>query len=703
MADRFIRIEFDDEDGVAVWWLDQPGEQHNSLNLDALDDIGWAFEETQRLGARAVVIISAKSRSFVVGADIRMLRDIESASDAEAISRKAHDLLGRVRTSAIPVVAAIHGPALGGGLELALACSYRIATNHDVTKFALPEVQLGLLPGGGGTQLLPRLIGLQKSLELMLTGKNTYPKPARRMGLVDALIHRPGLLQAAKAAALQLSGGDREETSNRKDLQTRMLDATRITREIVYKKAAETAEKKTRGNYPAPRKIIDCVRKGMEDSLESGLEMEARYFGELAVTRESQELVRLFFAKNEAEKNPLAEQAHTVKTVAVLGAGLMGGGIAQISAENGLDVLVKDQNLDLAAQARRQIHEETGRKLKKRAITPFERDTIVERVIPVANYERFDDVELVIEAAPERIDIKHQLIQDVESNVPESCIFASNTSSIPISRLAEVSRRPEQIIGMHYFSPVPKIPLLEIIKTERTPDWVLATAFGVGLKQGKTIIVVNDGPGFYTTRILALYMNEALDILSDGGKIEYVDRAMKDFGFPIGPFELFDLVGLEVASKITDVLGDHFESRGIAPNGSAANMVDAGLEGRKSGRGFYIYDGSKKDEVNSGAYDFFGGPDRKDLDRKAVQDRLSLVMVNEAAYCLNEGILQAAQDGDVGAVFGLGFPPFRGGPFRYADAIGFQRVSERLKELRDNHGSQFEAAPPFESETSFYN
>ena len=697
MADSTIRIDFNEDDGIAVWWLDDPSEPHNTLSMRTLDDIERALDETAERGARAAIIISGKPNSFVVGADIRMLRDVESAPEAATISRRGHELLGRVREADIPFVAAIHGPALGGGLELALACSYRIATDHGATRFGLPEVNLGLLPGGGGTQLLPRLIGLQKSLELMLTGKNTYPKPARRMGLVDALIHRPGLLRAASEAARTLAGdGNQEADATRASWQTRAMEATRVMREIIYKKAAESADRKTRGNYPAPRKIIDCVRTGLEEGLEEGLRQEERSFGDLAVSPQSRELIRLFFAKNEAEKNPLADQVHTVKTVGVLGAGLMGSGIAQVSAEAGLEVIVKDRNLGLAAKAKKQVFEEADRRVNKRAMTAFERDILVERVVPVDDYALLDDVEMVIEAAPENVDLKHGLIRDVEGVAPESCIFASNTSSIPIETLAAASARPDQVIGMHYFSPVPKIPLLEIVRTKSTPDWVLATAIDVGLKQGKTIIVVNDGPGFYTTRILAVYMNEALDVLAAGGRIDDVDRAMKDFGFPMGPFELFDLVGLDVSAKITEVLSKYFEERGIAPNGRASKMTEEGFAGRKSGRGFYTYDGDEKDEVNEAAYQFFDGGSRGDLDPSAVQERLSLVMVNEAAYCLDEGILQSAQDGDVGAVFGLGFPPFRGGPFRHAETIGAGEVRRRLESLRDRYGPQFTPAPRFQ-------
>jgi 3-hydroxyacyl-CoA dehydrogenase/enoyl-CoA hydratase/3-hydroxybutyryl-CoA epimerase len=688
MNDRSVRIEEDDE--LLIWVLDQPGEKHNSFSMQALDDIDWAFSETRSRGAKAVVIVSAKPNSFVVGADIRMLRTVESAGDASAVSRRAHDLLGRIREATIPYVAAIHGPALGGGLELALACTYRLATDHPDTKFGLPEVMLGLLPAGGGTQLLPRLVGVQSALELMLTGKNTYPRPARSMGLVDALIHRPGLLQAGKAAARKLLRGNTSES--KKSLQSRILDSTPLTRKIIYKKAAETAAKKSRGNYPAPAKIIECVRVGMEDGLEQGLRLEELYFGELAVTPQSRELVRLFFAKREAEKNPFEEKSRSIRRIGVLGAGLMGSGITQVSVENGLDVLVKDRNLELASNARKQVYEETSRRVKKRALGAFERDVLIERVTPVDSYDLFTGVELVIEAAPENIEVKHALIREVEDAAAESCIFASNTSSIPIARLQEASRRPEQVIGMHYFSPVPKIPLLEIIRTDGTPEWVLATAIDVGLRQGKTVIVVNDGPGFYTTRILALYMNEALDVLRDGGSIPDVDTAVKNFGFPIGPFELFDLVGIDVASKITEVLSDYFVGRGIVVNAGSASMAADGLLGKKSGRGFYEYDRSgdqaRKKDLNDEAYAYFS-EERHPFSSADIQQRLALVMINEATYCLEEGVLQSAKDGDVGAVFGLGFPPFRGGPFRYVEAVGASEIVRRLESLRELHGPQF--------------
>ena len=377
----------------------------------------------------------------------------------------------------------------------------------------------------------------------------------------------------------------------------------------------------------------------------------------------------------------------------------MGGGIAALSAERGLDIKVKDVKLSAAATAKRIAYEHASKKLRKKAISSFERDIIVERVRPVDDYAGLSDVDLIIEAVPEDIDIKHEVLAETEAVIRDTCIIASNTSSIPIATLAKGINRPDRILGMHYFSPVPQIPLLEIIRTESNPDEVVATAVSVGLKQGKTVIVVNDSPGFYTTRILAMYMNEAVRILEEGGRVADVDSAMKDLGFPMGPFELFDMVGIDVAAKIQAVMDEFVAERGIRASNSAKTLVDAGLRGRKSEKGFYEYrkkNASVPEEnvgINKEIYSFFRGTDRIDMDPDTIQQRLVLVMVNEAALCLQEGVLNSAVDGDIGAVFGLGFPPFLGGPFRYIDRVGASEVVNRLKSLRSRYGEVFTPAP----------
>lgn len=691
-----IRLEVD-EDGVATLWLDDPEASVNKLSRDTLDAFAEAFSVIEtRDNITGLVFISGKEESFIVGADLDMLRNLDTSEEAQRLSRQAHRLGTRIKTLDIPTVVAIHGPAMGGGLELALTCDYRIASTHDSTKLALPEVQLGLLPGAGGTQHLPRLVGLQQALPLLLTGKNTYPKKAQRIGLVDALIHPPGLHQAAKRAALQLARGELAVDRMPQSLGKRLLESTGMSRRFIYQQAEKRAEKESRGNYPAPPRIIDAVRTGMEEGLDEGLDTEARHFGELIVTPESKALVHLFFAKQHGETNPQKEQAQPIDTVGVLGAGLMGGGIAQVSASNDMDVILRDQTIELASKGKKQIWSSLSKQADKGIISEFTRDQIVERVVPTEDYTPIEQCDLVIEAVPEDLDIKHQVISEVEDRVDEDTVIATNTSSIPIAEVAAEAAHPERVIGMHYFSPVPDIPLLELITTDETSEEALATAYETGLAQDKTVIVVNDGPGFYTTRILALYMNEALILLEEGADVPTVDTAMKDFGFPMGPYELFDFVGIDVAAKITEVMKERLDPDRLDISDTASRLAEADLLGQKANLGFYHYepeDGDKeREEVNDDLYGHVGGEPRSTPPTKVVQDRLGLIMVNEAVRCFEEGILTDPRDGDLGAVFGFGFPPFLGGPFRFVDQNGASSVVDRLERLADEYGPRFQPA-----------
>ncbi len=693
MKNDFLTLE--KENDLAVVWIDQAGAKVNTISPAALEAVRQALDVIEQdEGIRAAVFISRKADTFIAGADLDVLRRATDPEQIRALTREGHALIRRVRGLAKPTVAAIHGAAMGGGLEVALACAYRLATEHPKTKLALPEVLLGLLPGGGGTQLLPRLVGIQQALEMMLTGKNVYPRKARRMGLVDALTYRHGLLDAARQAARHLADGVLRPDRRRQALAERLIESNPVSRRLLYRQAEARVLKQTRGNYPAPPRIIACVKAGMEQGLEAGFAAEEEGFADLVFTPESKALVSLFFARQAAEKNPLQEAARPVATVGVLGAGLMGAGIAEVSAEHGLEVILKDQDLKLAAKGRQHVWQAVTRKVEKRIVSPFERDVVAERVTPVADYGAFRAVDLVVEAVPENLDLKRQVLAAVEAVAPAEAVFATNTSSIPVAEIAEASSRPETVLGMHYFSPVAQMPLLEIVKTERTADWALATAYATGLRQGKTVIVVSDGPGFYTTRILGVYMNEALLLLEEGARLEAVDAAMERFGFPMGPYELFDLVGIDVAAKISAVMGRYASAREMRVSAASQRLVDAGYLGQKGGKGFYAYEKGargrpKKKGVNEPIYAFFGGPGRKAFDAGAVQERLALLMINEAVYCLEEGILATARDGDLGAVFGLGFPPFLGGPFRYVDRESAPAVAARLARLQVQHGERF--------------
>jgi len=688
-----------DETGVATLELDAPDASVNKISWDTLNAFSDALDVVEtHADLSGLVIASGKPDSFIVGADLAMLQTFEIPAEARRLSREAHALGERVRSLPVPTVAALHGPVMGGGLELALNCDYRVASTADATKMALPEVQLGLLPGGGGTQLLPRLVGVQQALGLMLTGKNTYPDKARRIGLVDALIHPPGLRDAARRAARELAAGTRPVERAEQSLGDRLLEGNPVSRRVIYRQARTRTERRTRGNYPAPPRIIDAVRTGMEEGLEPGLDTERQHFGELVFTPESQALVSIFFAKRDAETNPQPEQARPVDTVGVLGAGLMGSGIAQVSAQNGLDVVLTDQSLALAAEGKKAIWSAVAEQKDKGIINTFTRDQIVERVAPTADYAPLRAADVVIEAVPEDLSIKHAVLSEVEAVVDPDTVLASNTSALPISTIAEGVDDPSRVLGMHYFSPVPDIPLLEIVVTEDTSEEALATAYAAGLAQDKTVIVVNDGPGFYTTRILALYMNEALLLFEAGAEIEAVDEAMMDAGFPMGPFELFDLVGLDVAAKITDVMGEALSPGRVDISDRAGRLAEADLLGQKTNLGFYEYDADDaaddKDPqgVNDAVYRHSEASTRSTPPAGAVQDRLLLMMVNEAVRCLEDEVLRAPIDGDLGAVFGLGFPPFLGGPFRHVDRAGAASIVDTLQRLADRHGPRFAPA-----------
>lgn len=683
---------------VAIIWMDRPNEKLNTLDKQLVSEFPAIMEQLDHdKSIHSIVLASKKEDNFIAGADLDVLSSFKTKDEVFAFTRPGNELLNHLQHYKKPLVAAIHGACLGGGLEVALACTARVASDSSKTKFSFPEVKLGLLPGGGGTQRLPRLIGLQKSLDLMLTGKNVYPRPAKRMGLIDVLVHKHALIDSAIDLAEKLAQNPSKKTDLR-SFPEKFLESNSLTRSIVYSQAKKMVMSQTLGNYPAPLLILDCVKIGMERGFFAGQEAELNHFAELVLGSESKALVNLFFGMTDAKKNPWETVAKSVSRIGMIGAGLMGSGIAQVSAQLGnYEVILKDRDLVSAAKGYKSIYADVNKKTKKRILKKFEEDQILAKIQPSARYEDLHAVDVVIEAVFEDLKVKHAVIKETESFTSKETIFASNTSSLPISDIAKGSSRPEQVIGMHYFSPVQKMPLLEIIKTKQTADWVTGTAFEIGNNQGKTVIVVNDGPGFYTTRILAPYMNEALLLLEEGAKIETVEKAMKQWGFPVGPMVLFDEVGIDVAAHINDVMGPFFEKRGMQSTSVTKELYKNGFLGKKSKKGFYLYkDGSKDKEINTEIYEFFGGSSRKNIDFKSIQERMGMMMVNEALWCLHDNILLSPKDGDLGAILGLGFPPFKGGPFFWVDHVGAQHVLTLMNQLEQQFGSRFKACPILE-------
>ena len=688
LADDATGITLTLDDGVGVLTYDLPGSPVNTLNTRVAPVFERVFAEiVSNTSISAVVIVSGKADSWIAGADIDELGQITSASQGESMSRAGQHLLDRLAAIAKPTVAALHGATLGGGLEVALACSHRIATEHPKTVLALPEVQLGLIPGAGGTQRLPQTVGLHAALEMILTGKNIRAKKALQMGLVHEVVH-PSILRAvAMQRARQLGRGETPMLKARAHSATAMLlEDNALGRRVVFKQAREGVLKKTKGKYPAPLAAIDAVQRGYSDGMEAGLRAEAAHFGMLAVSPECRQLVYLFFATTALKKeiglpDGVTATPTRVTRLGILGAGFMGAGIASVAVQAGTLVRLKDASLDRVAAGWRAVRDVVRERLKKRQITRLQLDDLLSQVGVTTDYSGFAGTQLVIEAVFEDLAVKHQVLREVEAAAPNA-IFASNTSTIPITEIARVSKHPDRVIGMHFFSPVHKMPLLEVIVTPETSANTTATAVQYGRQLGKTVIVVRDGPGFYVNRILGPYLNEAGNLLDDGASIDAIDAALMTFGFPVGPITLLDEVGLDIAGKSGPIMAAAFGAR-MQPSRALHRVIDSGRLGRKSKRGFYRYDdGGKRQGVDEGVYALTAtGAARGAFDVVELQRRTVLPMLNEAVRCLDDGIIRSPRDGDIGAVFGIGFPPFLGGPFRHLDTIGAAVIVQQLDEL----------------------
>tara|TARA_B110000977_G_scaffold195357_1_gene273640 strand:+ start:166 stop:2301 length:2136 start_codon:yes stop_codon:yes gene_type:complete len=692
MVEHYIQKEL--SNGVVFLYLNQKDSKVNIVSPTLIDVFEQVIDDVIADDTiKAAVFISAK-KDFIAGADIQSFK-AEKTGDFQLVSLKGHALLAKLENSPKPFVAAIHGTAYGLGVELPLACAARVASSHKSTKLALPEVKLGLLPGGGGTQRLPRLIGLQASLDMMLTGKNVFASRAKKMGLVDELVHPSKLKIAAEKLALSLVNKPLKR-KRKITVINKFLDHTSIGRSIVYKEARKKVLRQTLGNYPAPMEIINCIETGLKKGTEAGYQAEVLKFEELMIGSVSKELRNLFFAMTDKKKNPWKEHTRDLRTLGLLGAGFMGSGIAEVSLDKGIDIVLKDISSVTIQTAKKALWKALLKKVKRKSLTKVEAKNAIAAVKGQLDYKDFDTVDVLVEAVFEDMSMKQKILAEVEQFTKEDFIFATNTSALSIKEIGRFAKHPENVIGLHYFSPVSKMPLLEIVKTPITSKSAIATCFDLGLKQGKTNIVVNNGPGFYVNRILAPYLNEAMLLLEEGADIIEIDKMMKRYGFPVGPFALMDEVGIDVGAHVmTGDLAEMFKKRaGAVMSKGLLLMNEAGYKGRKNHKGYLAYDtkGKKiRGKANLAVYDFFGKPSKKKFNMLEVQLRTTLLMVNEAVLCLQEGIIETVQDGDLGAIFGLGFRPFTGGPFRYIDQVGAEYVMKELDRLRMNYGERFKA------------
>lgn len=687
------------DDGIACIRIDCPGQSQNTLGRDEMHQASRLLDRLESdESVKGIIFMSGKAGSFIAGADIHLIESCKSVEEASALAGEGQQIFERIATFPLPVVAAIDGVCLGGGLELALACHARVCTDSDQTRLGQPEVQLGLLPGGGGTQRLPRLIGIPAALDLMLTGKRLRSAQAQRLGLVDDRVPKSILLETALHwVSVCQSGRVRRGSGWLQGLMSWALGGNPLGRGIVLQQARKQVQARTGGHYPAPLRIIDCVESGMSQGIEQGLKAEALAFGELAMTPQARQLINLYFATTAMKKDTgVADpnvKPRTVRRVGVLGAGLMGAGISFVTVDRAkVPVRLKDVEPNRLSKGLKYIHERIDERQRRHSITRFEAERERQRVTPTLDFSGYKGLDLVIEAVFEDLELKHRMVREVEANCNENAIFASNTSSLPLARIAQAAERPQNVIGLHYFSPVDRMPLLEVIAHGRTAAEVIATAVAFARAQGKTPIVVRDGVGFYVNRILAPYLSEAVHLLEEGVAIDRIDQALVRFGFPVGPFKLLDEVGIDITAKVAPVLHAAFGER-MQPVAAIQRMLDAERLGKKNNRGFYRYGGKRSGkEVDEGVYRLLEVTAQKEMADAAIVDRTLILMLNEAARCLDEGVIRDARDGDVGAVFGIGFPPFRGGPFRYMDSLGLGAVASALKDFESSVGSRYTPA-----------
>jgi len=682
--------------GIAHLVVDDPARKLNVLTTAALGDLEAALDELEsRADVKGVVLRSGKDGSFIAGADIDAIGSITDPAEVTALVRRAHAAFSRLAGLGAPTVAAIEGVCLGGGLEIALACDSRVAA-EERAQIGLPETMLGIFPAFGGTTRLPRLVGLAAACDLILTGRTVDAKRAEKMGLVAKSAPAVWLVEAAEKRLAQLEGrppGARRDAYRPKGFMPWLLDSTPPGRALVLRQARAGVLAKTGGHYPAPLAALDVLKGGIGRTVEKSLGLEAAAIGPLVVGPVCKNLVRIFRLSEAAKRASVVADAGVkpaaVTRLALAGAGVMGGGIAELASRYGIEVRLRDlkpEALQKGLQTVRAVMDERGRRKR----TPGrEKDGQMARILPTLELSGLAHADAAIEAVVEDLDVKRRVFAELEVRMRADALLATNTSSLSVDALADGLRHPERFVGFHFFNPVHRMPLVEVVRGAKTSDAALVTAVGLARRIGKTPVVVKDSPGFVVNRILMPYLREAMHLFEEGFAVADVDAAMRDFGFPMGPFEVVDEVGLDVAHKVAGVLSAAFPSR-MQPAPLLEKLVAAGRLGRKNGRGFYRHTGRKRTPDTAVSALLGIANSRHPASLEPLAERMALAMVNEGARCLEEGVVADAGAVDVAMIFGAGFPPFRGGVLRWADAFGLPRAVERLRALRGEKGERFE-------------
>jgi len=689
-------------DGIAVLTMDMPGRSQNVWNQSSIDALSAAIGQLEAdEGATGAIITSAK-KDFVAGADLESIQAmVTGPKDPIALTESSGALgvlLRRLETCGTPVVAALNGTALGGGYELALACHHRVLVGDARVKVGLPEATLGLLPGAGGTQRLPRLIGVKASMGLLLEGKQLRPDKALKLGLVDELAtDRDDMM--AKARAWLATGVDATRPWDKRGFE--VPGGGTESKDIINMFMVGTAmfNAKTQGNYPAGRAILSCLFEGLRVPMDAALDIEKRYFVSLLVDPTAAAMVRTLFLEmqkaNKLAARPAGIERRSPKKLGVVGAGLMGAGIAYTSAKRGIDVVVIDLDEERAAAATAYATRVEDKAISRRRSTEDKKAKILSHITTTADYALLDGCDLVVEAVFENRGVKAKVTQATEAVTGTGCVVGSNTSTLPITGLAEASSRPERFIGLHFFSPVERMPLVEVIRGKQTSDETLAWALDFIQAIGKTPVVVNDRRGFYTSRVFGTYVTEGMVMLADGTLPALIENAGRKTGMPMPPLSLADEVGLglmaQVGRQTRADLGD------AAPHNPSTPILDKLVfeldrSGKRSGRGFYDYakdaKGKPTKRLWSGLTEHWAPVDSQPTVDELVE-RLLYCQCVEAARAMGEGVITDAGQADVGAILGWGFAPWTGGPFSYMDRIGIEAFVERADAMADALGERF--------------
>lgn len=678
---KAFRLELDGE--IGVLWFDLEGEKVNKFSLEVLEELDGLVDEIRGMTeVETLLLISGKENIFIAGADVSQFENVPGAGEAEEFVRFGQGVFRKVANLPQMTVAVIHGACMGGGTEISLNCDYRLLTDGPRSSIGLPEVKLGIIPAWTGTTLLPRIIGIPAALDMILTGRNVRGKKAKKMGLVDDLIPATTRLEAAKLFASRQNG-------KRTKRQERIyIEKNPLARKVIFSKARDGVREKTGGHYPAPFRAIDVMEKGFESGIEAGFRAEARAAAELITGDVAPNLVRLFFLMEDAKKWEGPAPAR-VDSVGVLGAGLMGGGIAQTLVDKAdVPVRLKDIHWEALASGMKQAAKVWKKKVDRKRLSPMEMRFNLTRITSTTDWSGFGHVDVVIEAVVEKIGVKQAVLGEFEAIGKKTAIFATNTSTIPITQIAATATRPENVVGMHFFSPVEKMPLVEVIRGEKTSEQTVSTIVELAKRMGKTVVVCNDGPGFIVNRILGPYINEAALLVEEGRTVESIDEALVGFGMPLGPLALLDEVGIDVAGKAAEVMSEAFGER-MDRSTLIEKLIADERYGKKNGRGVYTWEEGKRTGPDSAVYDLVGVDDPTAPESREVVERVVLLMINEAAMILDEGIARSAADIDLAMIMGTGFPPFRGGLLRYADARGLSWVVTRMDELAEKHGKRF--------------